>query len=153
MKDGEYSIYVLGDIEYMLRVWPNDYMGIQALMRFESGGGRTDPRRPVRCYFESARRFVPDDANVLILQGIYYHGKANDAMAEKSWRGALQIDPGSLEAHYNLGLLYFEKGKYDDALEHAIVAYKAGFPLPGLKSKLVKAGHWDGEIEYDPPAH
>ena len=63
-------------------------------------------------------------------------------MAEAAWLDALRIDAKSPEAHYNLGLLYFDAGRTDDALEHAVAAYDAGFPLPGLRNKLMSAGHW-----------
>ena len=44
--------------------------------------------------------------------------------------------------HYNLGLALIEVGRVDDALMHAQLAYKAGFPLPGLREKLKRMGKW-----------
>lgn len=48
----------------------------------------------------------------------------------------------SSEIQYNLGLINFELG--DDAAAHAnaLKAYGHGYPLPGLKNMLHKAGHW-----------
>ena len=48
-------------------------------------------------------------------------------------------------AHYNLGLLYVRKKDYDKARASADKAYGAGFPLPGLKNKLLEAGQWRGQ--------
>ena len=147
MDNGQYNLYVLSDLEFLLRRWPNHHLALQALVRFEAGGGRPSPQRPTTCYFELAQRFAPDDVNILILRGIYFHGKGEYGMAEAAWLGALQINAGSPDAHYSLGLLYFNTGRTDDALEHAIAAYDAGYPLPGLKNKLVKAGKWTGKLD------
>jgi len=144
MDRGKYNLYVLSDIEFLLRRWPNHLLALQALIRFELGGGQTHPQKSIRCYFELAQRFAPDDVSVLILKGVYFYRKGNLNMAEESWLNALRVDAGSPDAHYNLGLLYFDAGRTDDALEHAISAYDAGYPLPGLKNKLMKAGHWSG---------
>jgi hypothetical protein len=38
--------------------------------------------------------------------------------------------------------VYFDLKDYDKSLEHAQIAYAQGFPLPGLKHKLQKAGKW-----------
>jgi tetratricopeptide (TPR) repeat protein len=46
------------------------------------------------------------------------------------------------EVQYNLGLLNLESGNTDAAVENARRAYALGYPLPGLKTKLAKLGHW-----------
>ena len=43
---------------------------------------------------------------------------------------------------YIMGLAYFEVGVFDKSVEFAHLAYKSGYTLPGLKNKLVAAGHW-----------
>jgi len=53
---------------------------------------------------------------------------------------ALAPDDGN--AHYNVGLAYFQLGDYQSALDHAKKAESLGFPLQGLKQKLEKAGKW-----------
>ena len=53
------------------------------------------------------------------------------------------LAPNSSEAHYNIGLMYTEMEEYPLAREHAQKAYSLGFPLPGLRSKLQRAGQWD----------
>ena len=64
-------------------------------------------------------------------------------MWQQSWLRALQIDHDAVEAHYNLGLLYFNQKNFSKSVEHARLAYDLGYPLPGLKSKLMKKGHWE----------
>ena len=34
------------------------------------------------------------------------------------------------------------RGQYQEAKVHAGQAYERGFPLPGLRNKLLEAGHW-----------
>jgi tetratricopeptide (TPR) repeat protein len=50
----------------------------------------------------------------------------------------------SAEVQYNLGLINLEAGDVDAAVENAKRAYELGYPLPGLRNKLVKLGRWSG---------
>jgi TPR repeat protein len=50
--------------------------------------------------------------------------------------------PDNATAHYNLGLLYFDKKNYSKAKVHAEKAYALNFPLPGLRNRLKKVGKW-----------
>ncbi len=51
-------------------------------------------------------------------------------------------DRRSVDIQYNLGLISAELGDFDDAVANAKKAYAKGYPLPGLKEKLRKVGHW-----------
>jgi tetratricopeptide (TPR) repeat protein len=62
--------------------------------------------------------------------------------AAKRFRQALERDPENAEAHYNLGLTLIEQGRYAEAREHAERAYDLDYPLPGLKRRLQRNGHW-----------
>lgn len=55
-------------------------------------------------------------------------------------RGLAAVPGESAEINYNLGLICLELGEVDDAVRYAEKAYKLGFPLPGLRSKLRKLG-------------
>lgn len=46
----------------------------------------------------------------------------------------------SAEINYTLGLLYFDRHDYVSARECATRAYSLGYPLPGLKNKLIGIG-------------
>jgi tetratricopeptide (TPR) repeat protein len=48
----------------------------------------------------------------------------------------------SAEIKYNMGLLQIDVGQIDAAVESAKKAYELGFPLPGLKNRLQRLGHW-----------
>ena len=56
--------------------------------------------------------------------------------------GTQRIEVPSPEIQYNLGLVLIKIGDYESAAEHAYIAYENGHPLPGLRSKLEKLGHW-----------
>jgi tetratricopeptide (TPR) repeat protein len=47
----------------------------------------------------------------------------------------------SPEIHYFLGLVLVDLKDYERAREHAARAYELGYPLPGLRDKLARAGH------------
>ncbi len=143
MDAGIYSRSVIGDLNFTLKRWPNHYLALQALIRFEAGGGAVDKYIPVLCYFEKAHHFVPDDANVLVLAGLFRYKSGRDEAAKELWKFALRIDPKSVDAHYNLGLLYFRLGQYSASLEHARTAYELGYPLPGLRRMLIDGGYWN----------
>lgn len=55
-------------------------------------------------------------------------------------QGIRATDGDSAELHYFLGLMYIELNDIDSAVEHAQSAYRLGYPLPGLASKLRKLG-------------
>jgi Tfp pilus assembly protein PilF len=93
------------------------------------------------CFFARARQFAPDDVQVILMQA-YYHWKKGDTNGAISlYEAALSIDPDSVDAHYNLGLMYVSQGDYAKASEQARLAYAAGYPLPGLREKLAAAGY------------
>ena len=142
MKEGSYGRAVIADLNFTLLRWPNHYGALQALAAYEKGGGAANKFIPVSCYFQRAYQFVPDDANILVLYGIYNHRQGRYDVAERAWLFALQVDEQSMEAHYNLGLLYLRLEKFSESLEHARIAYGLGYPLPGLKQKLASAGYW-----------
>lgn len=72
------------------------------------------------------------------------HSKRNDY--EKALQilneGNRRLAGKSPEIHYNLGLVHLELGDPLKATQHAKAAYKGGYPLPGLRMKLARAGHW-----------
>ena len=142
MKYGDFSDAVIADLDFTLARWPNHYRAMQLLIDYEANGGRANKFIQVPCYFQRAHWFVPDDENVLVLFGIYQRKLRKYEGAERAWKYALVIEEGSVEAHYNLGLLYFSLGRFQAAVHHAHKAYELGYPLQGLKRKLVTAGHW-----------
>lgn len=136
------------DIDYTLRAFPNNPRALLAMMKLGVKQNTVRPygaRWPVECYFDRAVRFAPDDPAVHTVYGLYLisKGKRQDAERElQTAREALRQLGGDSNLNYNLGLAYFDLGRYDEALEQAKTAYALGFPLPGLREKLKRVGKW-----------
>jgi tetratricopeptide (TPR) repeat protein len=134
------------DIGYTLDHFPNHARALAAMMRLGQREKTIKPagaRYSLPCYFDRAIRFRPSDPAPRSLYGAYLlaAGRAPEALAQ--FEEVVRVVPGDATAHYNLGLLLLAQKKYGPAREHARVAYELGFPLPGLKNKLVEAHQWD----------
>lgn len=135
-----------GDLDYTLRASPNHHRALMSLVRL---GEKHKSERPpglrysIPCYFNRAIRFVPNDEVVRMIFANYLvkKGKNKEALDELTYARDLGADDANF--NYNLGLVYFSLGKYDEALTYAHKAYLAGFPLSGLKDKLKRAGKWN----------
>lgn len=132
------------DIHYTLMAFPNHYRALDAMARFQ----REHPRPPAatylsaECYFQRALVMDPNDANIYIIYGVHLHKSGEPEAALTAYQRALELDASLANAHYNLGLLYFDMKRYTDARAQALRAYELGYPLPGLKHKLERAGQW-----------
>lgn len=137
------SHYVVGDLDYTLRAFPNHHRALFAVIRYEA---KQDPKKrklvtSPECYLQRAIAFSPSDAKSRLLFGIYLHRKGKHEDAEGLYHQAIKLSPQLAEAHYNLGLLLMDEERYAEAKEHAVKAYKLGYPLPGLQRRLADAGH------------
>ena len=134
-----------GDIDYTLRAFPNHHRALMAMVKLglrEKSSQARGARYTVECYLLRAETYQPDDGMVRMIYGLYYlkHGRPGDAV--KKLEEARKIAGDDANVHYNLGLAYADLKKYDKALESAHIAYAKGFPLPGLKNRLRRAGVW-----------
>jgi tetratricopeptide (TPR) repeat protein len=144
-----------GDIAYTLRAFPNHPRALLAMVRL---GERLKVDRPpgsqytVACFLDRAVRFRPDDAMARMIYGTYLAKRKKNELALEHLEIAEKNATDNANVHYNLGLVYSDLGKYDQALSHAHAAYRLGFNLPGLRDKLVRAGKWkDPEPEVVKP--
>jgi hypothetical protein len=133
------------ELDYTLRAFPNHPRALLAMIRLGQRDRTTRPKGAeytVECWVERAVSFRPDDIGVRQVRGIYYSmlKKYKEAIAD--FKTVIEQQPDSANAHYNLGLSYFEVGSYDDALAEAKLARSLGFPLDGLKNKLKAKGKW-----------
>lgn len=147
---------VLGDISYTLRVFPNHPRALYAISRYErqeikksqsKGEIYTPPMRgdwpeSAECFFDRAVRWRSDDPSVRLVYGIHLHltGRLNEALQQ--YQISEKLQPKSADLNYNMGLLYFDLKKYDLSKGYAQRAYQLGYPLPGLRKKLVNLGLW-----------
>lgn len=137
-----------GDLDYTLRAFPNHPRALWTMVRLSIRDKTEKPkgaRYPVECYFNRAVRFRPDDLTVRVLYANFLlkRGRTADAITQIDVADKAGDDQ-SANFYYNLGLALFEVARYDRARERAKQAYDLGFPLEGLKEKLVKAGKWEG---------
>lgn len=137
---------IAGDIDYTLRAIPNH---VRALATMAKLGLRQNKlklpyaRYPVECYFLRAIRFAPDDGMVRSTYGNYLFAQGRTDEALSAYSAAVELMPTDATANYNLGLVYLKKKDFANARRYAMVAYEQGFPLQGLKNKLVDAGQWE----------
>jgi tetratricopeptide (TPR) repeat protein len=87
-------------------------------------------------------QFNPRDGMVPLIYGIHLHKVRKLDEALKLYKAAEKLEPRASEVHYNLGLLYVDKKDYRQAVLHAKKAYQLGYPLPGLRNKLISLGVW-----------
>ena len=134
-----------GDLAYTLRAFPNHPRALMATIKFSERTKKDPPPEmvyTVHCWLDRAERFKSDDATVKMLFGIYLirAGKAREAIPKLE--SALELSDNDANTLYNLGLAYFDLKEFDKSLELAHRAYALGFPLPGLRDKLRRAGKW-----------
>ena len=135
-----------GDIDYTLRAFPNHHRALYTMARYyltQNKFNRGPLRYTARCYFERAMKFKPSDGVVRMIYGVYLYKAGNLEAAEQRFQEALERAPNDAEVHYNLGLLLAKSERYEEAKSHAEQAYALGHPMPGLRNKLKRAGHWD----------
>ncbi len=148
LKGGSTASTPGGDLAYTLRAFPNHPRALMATIRFAEQTKRNPPPEmiyTVSCWLDRAERFAPDDATVKMLFGIYLIRSGKPRESIPKLQSALELSKDDPNILYNLGLAYFELKDFEKSLELAHQAYAAGFPLPGLKDKLRKAGKWKDE--------
>lgn len=147
------SATLAADLDYLLRAYPNHPGGLDAMARY---GRKLKSERPggaqykVLCYFDRAIRLAPDDPKVRIIysQHLWLTGQKQEGLAQIE--KAVELGASDANTFYNAGLMNFDLGQRDKALEYARRAYGLGFPLPGLKEKLQEAGMWkDAPVAMD----
>lgn len=155
LRKGENAVSPLGDLEYTIGAFPNHHQALYSMIRYatekayaeESRTAWSRPTRsgrarpPVECYLQRAVAFAPQDHRIRVLFGLFLHRKEAYDQALEAYEKALRIKPDSPEAHYNLGLLLFDMGRYPKAVEHARRAYELDYPLNGLRQRLAAKGY------------
>jgi tetratricopeptide (TPR) repeat protein len=142
LKSGE-SGYIHGDLDYTLRAFPNHHRALNAMMRYQEQEQKKPPTDipRIECYLQRATHFAPHDPVPFMIYGIYLHKHGRLQQALDQYRQAEKIQPNHPELLYNLGLLFIDLKKPEQAREYARKAYSAGHPLAGLKNKLKQLGY------------
>lgn len=134
------------EIDYTLRAFPNHPRALMSMIRLAQRERTNQPKGAhytVDCYLDRATRYQPDDMEVRLLRGIYFSMNRKYDAAITDFKAVLEAAPNNANAHYNLGLAYYELKQYDKALEEAHLAKSLGFPLEGLKHLLTTIGKWE----------
>jgi tetratricopeptide (TPR) repeat protein len=134
------------DLGYVLLMFPNHHRALAAFGKLSLRDKTLKPAGApysVGCFFDRAIRFKPNDGTVRMVYGNYLLKAGQPDQATEQLRIAAELQPEDATINYNLGLLYVQKKDYDQARIHAKKAYGLGFPLPGLKNKLIEAKKWE----------
>ena len=143
------------NLDYTLRAIPNHPVALQSMIRLDRIRRNSDRRLisivpPPECYLQRAEAFRPTQSHIPQLFGIYLDGLGLVDKEIDQYRRALALNDQDPEVHYNLGLALIKDGKLDEAAEHARIAYKLGFPLPGLRRKLEALGYFKKSVADQP---
>lgn len=138
------------ELSFLLHAFPNHHRGLAALVRYgerEKSVQPADLDYSVECYFLRAIRFRPDDLIVRMLFAEYLGRlqRVDDAATQLAYVKLEAADDPVTQ--YNLGLVYFEIGRYAEALAQAHTALALGMTRSGLMEQLKAKGQW-----VDPPA-
>lgn len=75
-------------------------------------------------------------------EAMYYRTRGDLAAARQVLEaGDKALDGESSQLHYTLGLVLLDLKEFAAAQEQARSAYRLGYPLPGLRDRLAKAGY------------
>lgn len=129
------------DFEFILKFFPNHPRGL-ALISELCDVRWKNPQCDSSQWFERAIARNPNVGQTFVIEGVHLQRLNRVADAIASYKRALALDPTSRNAHYDIGLAYFDQKKFDLANRHAQIAYMLGMPFPGLRDKLTKAGKW-----------
>lgn len=134
-----------GELNYVLKAAPNHHRALVSLMRLaqrQKLPHLADMDYSVECYFERGARFRPDDTVVRSLYAQYLGSLGRKSEAAAHLELALQHAGDNPFTHYNIGLVFFEIGAFDRALQQAHKAREMGLPKPELENQLRKANQW-----------
>ncbi|QID18520.1 hypothetical protein G3580_13305 [Nitrogeniibacter mangrovi] len=134
-----------GQLAYTLKAFPNHPRALMTLIRLGEQTGTEKPSHlpySIKCFVLRAEVFAPDDSMVKLIAGLYYLKHRNAKLAIQRFEEAEKLGSANANLYYNLGLAYLEVGDNEKALENAHKAYAEGFPLPGLRNRLERAGVW-----------
>ena len=142
---------LVSEFDYVLRIYPNHPQALLLMAKNQmkpgyssSVHGRRDRFWPEKeCYFKRAVTLLPADPAVFHVIAIFYHQQDKLDIAKRNYDKALALAKQNPEIHYNAGLLYLDLGNAPEALKHAKKAYASGYPLQGLKNRLIAQKAWN----------
>jgi hypothetical protein len=133
------------DIDYTLRAWPNHHRALISATKLALKSGKEKPpgmRYTIDCWFDRAIRMNSQDPMVRAIYATYLakRGRKNEAVdnAER----ANEMGGGNRKVQYMIATAYTDVKEYPKAVHHAKRALELGYPLQGVKDRLVALGVW-----------
>jgi tetratricopeptide (TPR) repeat protein len=142
---GQSGNSVAADLSYLMRTSPNHHRGLMAVVRLGEQTKSAHPRNlqySVECYFDRAIRFQRDDNVVRVLYAQYLGKRGRADQARQQLAAATEIAKDNPLSHYNIGLMYFDLGAYDEALTQAHRARALGMERDELEKMLRSRNKW-----------
>lgn len=136
----------LSDFEFILNYFPNHPQVLVALSELCEKWKTAACDLRAEQWFQRAIALNPSAGQSHVLQAMYFHRRNKLDEAVKSYKRAVDVAPESLNAHYNLGLVYTDLKQYDLANLHAQKSYALGAQFPGLRNRLQKVGKWNPNV-------
>lgn len=138
----------MGDVDFVLRSFPNHHRALYTSMQYRLKHRKWPNKakwQPAECYYQRAINFSPRDLTVHTQFAILQYKFKQYKGALESYQIADRLSPEDPLLMYNMALTMVKLKKYKDAKAVAEKVYATGFPLPGLRNKLITAGHWKDE--------
>lgn len=135
---------LIGDIQYTLNWFPNHHEALDLFARLAVREKNPQPlgaSAHIDCRFQWARQVNPRDEMVPMIQGLYFHRLGRSSEAIRQFEQAVDLGPNNATVRYNYGLVLVQARRFEEAREQARAAYALGFPLPGLRDQLRRAGY------------
>jgi tetratricopeptide (TPR) repeat protein len=136
----------LADLEFVLNYFSNHPQALVSLSDLCQAWKSPQCDRAAERRFQSAIERNPEVAQSHVVQALYLHRNGKVEEAVRSYKRAIELAPDSLNAHYNIGLAYFDLKQYDLANLHAQKSYALGVTLTALRTRLEKVGKWNTNV-------
>lgn len=133
------------DLSFVLHAFPNHHRALVSVMRYAEREKQPQPGGldyTVDCYLQRALVFRPDDNVARMLYADWLSRTQRPQEAKQQLDYVRSIAGDNPLTHYNLGLLYFQIGRYDEALTQAHRAIAMGVPMTELRDRLSAKGQW-----------
>ena len=141
MRVGRYPV-ASREFDFVLRAFPNHPQALLVMGELCSRWKSPVCATQLSLKLEKAVAINPSASGTFVALGAAQQRLGEPKKAIESYQRALELEPDSVNAEYDLALAYCDTKQYDLANEHAQRAYALGATLPGLRGRLVKAGKW-----------
>ena len=142
---GKSSATAGGDLNYTLRAIPNHHRALVATERFAEKTKQDPPpemQYTVECWYERALRLSPDDHVARMLYASYLVRKKRVSDADIQLKRVLLKRADQPFTVNNVGLIYLDMGRPEEALAQAYVVEALGMTPSPLRLQLEKRGLW-----------